>query len=359
MYRLFEQTLRLNTAHRDVSQIDLARRRIWEGLGIVQRYCRSRVTAVLNQHVLCRTLNTFALPPVIDPIEMLDMALSRSPYIERQPIFTSSLSIGEPTRGQFTHPHNREYLIAYDTAFMPEEAKRNWMELRSVVFLEHPFSDLSMVVPGPNVQRTVEGDVFIGIDVSMLLFQFRCWQNHVQENGYIHGNIQQFVSMYVLPNMLNSYFDLAIVNRFMALANGEPFSVCSTKTPYIGYNYDRYFDKDLEAVLKSCEGNRTYEALLADIPAVTAKNGLEALQIPAMPTTRQVWWALLASRLRIMETLVQLPKRTVRANRSLNNELLLIIKEIRSGGTFNMLPEAETQNYLYRFNRLQQIIKET
>lgn len=352
MFSLFENVSRIQYGKIEAGQIDLGVRQLRSSLKNVQNYYRSRVFTTRSEHVLAKLLTMFALPPTVDPNEMLDIGISRSTHIERLFNFTSSLSRGAPHQGVFTHPRNEEILIAYDESFNAISAAKNWMDLEPVKFVWHSFSDITMVPPNGSVPRTEEDTVYISINIPMLLFMHRCWLNDRTSKESLHTNVQQFVASYVLPNMLGSYLDIAIANRFFNLVNNMPNSKCLVKLPFSVASYEKHFDDTFKALLKRCRGNISYEAVLRNIPAVSKDNAQEALALPPVMHTMQVWWALLSSRMYVMEALANLPRKAVSGNRQYNREIYLVLKNVSKDGTLAHAGQIEKIQFQYRADQL-------
>ena len=98
----------------------------------------------------------------------------------------------------------------------------DWKTLRPIRVLEHPFTDISPVLPTDIDSCTGEHYTVVGIDLPMLSFMYNSYLDYnaglPQEEKINRSN---FVCRYVIPGMLDEYLDIAIRNMYLAKVGGE------------------------------------------------------------------------------------------------------------------------------------------
>lgn len=197
-------------------QINLAR---------VKNYYGNRPTAVLAQHMLIRLIHAVAVPKSLPLDRFYDNVANLSSDISSVFFLTSSYSYGRFHNGVFYNCP--EIIFADFSPFDYEEVNLNWRTAQPIKVVYHPYSDLRMNLPEPANYPERAETAFISINVAMLMVQYRAFRNEELAYQKISGtdmrSIYQFVRMHVLPNMLDSHFDIALMNVIGNIAKGiEP-----------------------------------------------------------------------------------------------------------------------------------------
>lgn len=158
--------------------------------------------------------------------------------------------------------------------------------------------------------------------------------------------------MYVIPNMLYSHIELVLLNRMMNLFYGAPMGVAYGKYPFSIVNYDNKLDSVLKQSLDRIKNsNFIYPSMLSNIPSIFNNSMLESLIIPDVAQTRQVWWSLVLSRLKVMKFLLDISnEKAIVNNKSYINHLKISIKNLNRDNVYSSsLPKDinyEIQNIL-------------
>lgn len=308
MYKLFTQ---VSSSHNNVIQAtgySSIARSYMRDLDEVVSYYNNRVFAIESQHLLCRIINNSSAPLEYVLDRYMEVIAARSPYVGKLHMLTSEITFGKIHNGIFFGSGNPEIIIYNEEYFNPFEALKNWRSLRPVQVLEHPFSDLNMVLPDGENSRSDTGLCVISINIPMLMVQYRGFVEdqmaHMNDKPSLLG-VTHFVKMYVLPGMLASYVDIAVMNRLVNIFYGAPMTENYRKLPIPIVHYETTLDRGLSQILEHIEGaNIAYSAMLKNIPTVSAADGQTALQMPDLTPTMQVWWALYLARLREIEFLI-------------------------------------------------------
>lgn len=311
MYNLFTQRFDSNNSIIRPPAFELVRRIYHREIEKIISYYNSRVIPVKSNHLLCRLLLTAGVPFEYDIDRYMEASYARSPYVAKFFNFTSDISYGKLHNGVFYGEGNDEIIIYNEDYFNPHEAYLNWKTLTPVKVLEHPISDIGMTLPRGIRTSTATGLCSITVNVPMLLLQYKAFvQSESMKilNG-VEGRLGEahFVHMYVLPGMLKSHFDIIILNRMKNLFYGAPMSQRLLKLPFAVIDYTSKIDKILTEINDHIRNHRAaYYSDLKVIPSIFYNDMQESLLMPDIAPTRQVWWALMLSRLSTIMFLIDI-----------------------------------------------------
>lgn len=336
MYQLFSQLYTATNAIIRPPGMELVRRTYEREINKIKEWRHNRVSAVKSNHLLVRLLDTASIPVEYDLDRYMEVAVTRSPYVARHFNFTGSIHYGAFFEGVFYGPGNLELILFSDEEFDYRNSINDWQQITAVNVLLHPISDLGLFLPNGSHNSTDTGLVVIEINLPLLLIQYRYFlleqlgKTSTADTSLL--STAHFVSQYVLPNMLTSHTELVILNRLMNLYYGAPMGSALQRYPFAVIDYSDKMDRVLQDIIKRMKDRPlSYFANLKTIPTIFASDMQEALQMPDLAPTRQVWWALLLSRFRIMTFLIDIGgSKGQIANRSLINRLQLDLKRLDS-----------------------------
>lgn len=344
MYRIFQPSFTTANSRRVPPEFEYIRLSYLRELLNYQDYYSNRVYAVKNQNFLVRLLTHVDTPLEYDTTRFIEATRTRSPYIAKAFRLTSEISYGDIHNGSFFGAGTDEIIVYEDTYFDPVYAEKNWKRIAAVNTLYHPRSDLAFMLPNGKASSTDTGIAFISINIPLLALQLRCFfrdqfiKRQTSEAGYL--GLPHFVHMYVLPNMMYKHTDIVLMNRMMNMFYGKEMGTGLYKHAFPILNYANKLDSVLEKMLADyCDARMDYEHLLSVLPSVSSTNALEALMMPELAPTRQVWWALFFGRLKVMKFLIDVGgDNSISANRDHINRLKGAIRKLRNGGYEEILP---------------------
>lgn len=303
----------------------------------VIEYFHTRVFATSSNHILCRLLTTGMVPASYDIDRLAEVASVRSPYVAKGFNFTSPINRGGRQHKAFYGNNFSEFVLSTESYFNPFTTLDDWKNITAVKVLYNPLSDLQLLLPQGEDIFIGNGVSVIQVDIPLLLFQYRGFQQqqalNIQKGSEQRLGIAHFVHMYVLPNMLKTQLDWALMNRVMDIHYGKPHTGTLKKLPFPIVDYGSKIDDMAEQVLKKIGNSRMwYSHMLQNIPSFYAANMQEFLQVPEMAVTRQVWWLLFMSRYKVMKFLIDVGgKDGVRSNRAYIGRLQLDLKVLLNG----------------------------
>jgi len=303
-------------------------------------YYRKSPFAVKSQHFLVRLLHAIIVPKSQEIERYYDNVDAIALNIGMTMGMTSSISRGHIFNGVFYGKGNHEILIADNTSFNPIEAEKNWEELEPIKVLRHPRSDLNFNLPDGTNTGVEDGFVVISVNIPMLAVQYRSWRRQEGRFSLVTGaserNIMQFIHMYPIPNMLRSHADLAIFNRLFNWTFGLPMGEATVKHPFFLIDYHKDVDHTIDVVLDNLDRvHKNFYDTLGSIPAITEDSMQEVLQLPEIPATRQVIWALTIARLPTLRLLFKLAEAGGgNKNQLEKNHIIRKLKEYKTANFF-------------------------
>lgn len=303
------------------------------GFDLVQRLCQSeinnaisyynsRVHSVKSNHLLCRLLITASPEFDYDNERFAQYVQTKSPYLAKHFGMTSSIGSGKTNDSIFYGEDIEEILLFVESYFNPFETIENWQNINAVKVLNHPFSCLTPKLFNGKKKETGYGISVVAVDIALLLMQYRGWlteqKKKMQETGSALSE-SHFVSMYVLPQMLKSHTEIAIFNRLANLNDAAPMTEMLVKNPFVVMDYHAKLDKSLKDILRYIKDKPAlYSQSLKAIPCAFEPNMQQALLLPDIAPTVQVWWALVLSRASMLWAIMRIGgKKGINANSSI------------------------------------------
>jgi hypothetical protein len=310
----------------------------------IKEYYRSRIFTVRSSHLLCRILTQAMAGIENDIYTFSDIVSARVENINRVFNLTSATTYGRMHDSVFYK--GPETIISTNGPVDLDTIEDNWKEAEPVKVVYHTTSNLGLLLPLGKADSSEYGLSVIDINIELLCLQYRCFlleQNRkiTDVSDSVVMSPEYFVHMYVLPNMLGRQLDLTIFNRFINIMHGDNNGKAFYKHPFNIVNYGSKLDSVLNELLdfltnRPCD----YKSVLKSFPSVCSDNLLQTLKLPDVSLTRQVWWGLLLSRLKICKTLLELGGDPgVRRNTSLLNALIIDLKYMKTSRVLeSMLP---------------------
>lgn len=310
MYSLFNQPIVFNPALNKVSGWNETRRTVLEEMNRLAKFYQYTAQWSRNTNVINRILSSLDISPNKDKDYVAE--LTRESFADKIGMFglySSTITTRIQPTAQFYNQSCLEVLIYDDSYFDANKAKANWRQLEPIKILDHPFDDINLSFPDFNYKSTGNnsGLVFININVAMLVVQYHCWVESLQQEvPDISTATAQFIMRYPLFNAIKSHMDISIRNRFFKIYNNEPTSNFLKVHPVMLRDFSKLMDNSLRNVCVSVRSKSlTYNELLQQIPAVSYENQLQVLKLPDISPTRPVKWALDFTRLRTIYNLLR------------------------------------------------------
>ena len=208
--------------------------RIAEDVNHVIDYYRNGSYYVKTDHLLARLINAMHVPLTYEIDQYYEVASARALHAANAVQLTTSIAQGKWFEGIFYYGC-KELIIGYCGQDDPVELTKDWRNLEPVRVLEHPVSNMSYLLPDGRQNNSETGLAVIGINLPELMVMYRGFaleQRIKMLEGRSSQGVPQFIARFILPNMLKSQTDLAIVNRLVNYANGRPMGEALKKLPF-------------------------------------------------------------------------------------------------------------------------------
>lgn len=217
---------------------------------------------------------------------------------------TSPVSLGEAREpGVFYGKDSIEIIIVTTEEF---DYESNWEDLSPVRFLSHPKTDLNIDLPLGKSTSTEEGLSVILLNLPMLAFQYKQWRlRELKENPEFPRTTMQFVANYPLVNCLSSQMDVAFLNRTFKIFSGKSIPIINDRHPFFLNAHDNATNNGIRQLLDiNSKRKLSFDEILGMLEPISANNFREVIAVPSMAFTRQLNWALIASRLELIAFLL-------------------------------------------------------
>lgn len=349
MYELFEDTRLPKYPVVKIGQIDYIKRTYTREMEKVIDYYSTRVSRIDNDHILNRLIVTGSPNTNYDLLKYVHICKVRASTLADNFEFTSSELYGKLRNGQF-YSGCKELILFDDDDFDEEYVYKNWKEVDAVKVLSHPFSDLRLVPPFGQEYTDKKGLlVVLSINISKLLVQYKAFMDsrlHLPDQERLYLGSMHFLKMHVLPNILRTHLDFVFYNRLKNMFYVTPGYECKLRLPFHIVDQTAIVDDMLSYYLEKFENQPlTYVQFLQNCPAIVKTNALEALHMPDLAKTKQVYWALFLTRLEDMFFLIHLlGENGYKNNRRYIEKMLFDCKWFLRDNTFKYVLE----NSIYR-----------
>ena len=296
----FEKPNTLNVAVQHTLELIQPMRAYKTNLFEAIAYYKRQVKYVKANHILAQIITMLDLPrPDMSSSYFNAYVAERAEHVARLFKLTTSEIYGKCHPGYcFGNLYKELYLYdasPFDIVF----DETHWQNISPVRVITHNKNDLSMLATYGKVTTSESGLAIMSINVRRLAFNYRCFQRWNLSGN--HGlSLVNYIGMFIIPNMLKSLTDIALMNRIMSIYYNEPLSEVLINHPYYKANYIERLDKGINTLLTNLDhtDNKYYAAMAEAIPALARPNMDIALILPDVLNTQQNDWVLIYGRLR-------------------------------------------------------------
>ena len=277
----------------------------------VKLFYQSNFIVSPSNHNLMKLLHDLVPFLKFSPEVLVQQVRLSTPRLERAHKLNSSIIYSGPVDTGFIYNrHCPEVYISTQLDFDVATCMKNWQRLKPFRPVCHPFTDLTFpLLNGQVISPATKGVCVFTIDLALLALQFKGWWEverfNKEEN--LHLPITRFLSKYVLLNALDIHTDIAIFNRLHLLALGKrPEIAKNTHSFLVLDNGDRLDKIHLELLSRFDKQPMSYVQKLESIPSLEYPSFWRSIGFPDSAPTRQIKWALVLSKLSILEFLLVL-----------------------------------------------------
>ena len=313
-------------------------------------YYRNRERAVNNAHFLTRIVKQLTGSTTIPVLDYYRQVDTNARYISRMFDIVSNIHSGKILRNMLRRDNSPELFIYKNSEYDVFSYEDNWRDIESVKIIHNTNTDLDYELLYNTRKDTGEDSLTVyEIDLVSMCMQYYYWCKERRSlSSSTDANV--FIATIVIPNILYSYTNVAIYNRFMTIARGHdnidfelnhPIQVTDHSD-----NLDKYLAKSFDYL-----SNRTIsvEQILYSILVGYDRTAMDVLKYSNKYPNLQSIWGLYVSRITHVADIVQyiLGPKGIRYNKHILQDLPVILKDIERtrGYIENKLPEAVYEDY--------------
>lgn len=360
MQTIFNNLTDISTGISSYPEWRYLRAGLYRNLKTTIQYYQSRKFAVKGNHLLAKLLKSLSVSIDIDKERYYDIVDQKALNIGLHYKMSSSIYKGEVFDGIFYGNDVKEILIATNDYISPDKIEKDWRNIQSVKVIDHPKSDLSLLLPNGKSYSYESGYAVIEVNIPVLAMQYRCflkeqYQRFLSDSTASPTSV--FIHTYVLPNMMYSHLDISLFNRLYNRLVGAPMGKPLFRHAFTLIDYHDKVDKFLDSIISTLRRtDKDFNTILRMIPVVSELNLKSLLRLPQQAPTRQIAWVEFLARLKALEFLTYIsPNYGKQLNRNELNYINRIIKLYTREGTFNQLKDIELYEDLTSRLKLLQI----
>lgn len=308
----------------------------------VKSYYRNAPKYVESTNLFAILIQQFVMNTWMDDEEWIRYIEETSKGVVRNLGIVSPLNKGKIFfEGITLGPHSEEVAITNNEKFERTGLGQRWRRLTPVKYLYHTRTDTGL----PIMNNTTPGRAYgvISINIPMLLVQYRYWLRWQKQLGIVQfENVYRFIGSFVLPNMLDSFLDIAFFNildrdslgiQNKSFPKAHPFYLTdmSPRLTPIAQLANR------EAIAKGIE----IEGLAAITPMIIEHDLFQVMKLPREPVTYQNEWAFSLARLPYVRYLMRMVMRNHGYDRSQINEVMIDLIEAERDQIFTNMGKSE------------------
>lgn len=337
------------------SDINYLRRLYTFNRDSIENYYQTRNFSVKNTNIISRLVGHFPSYLNYDSYRYLEFANDRTKYLAKHYKFTSDIEKGIVHPSYFFGNEGEEIIISgYDT-FDINSTVTNWKTAKCISTLKHPRNDIRLLLPLGNDDGSASGIDAVQINIPMLSIKYREFvreQTVNSGNGGIVLSKNNFVIKYILPTMMEDIIDHVFLNKIM-----DRFYGIEGQTPKFRHRFklfdpttqiDRYIDQTLDVITTK---RLDFINILHNIQLIFKIDASELLALSDFGYTRQIRWAILASRIDHMLFIYDVAKNKDMNRHYLNDWARLAKRLERDGGLefgFSSVMSNELKEKIYR-----------
>ena len=346
MFKFFTNAEKANEIRYPInkySKFDHIKRKYILELDRVMYYYKNRDRSVRNTHMLSRLLKITIPSTDLDIVEYFKHVDVNARYVSRQFGVVSNIDNGRVLSNVLLSNHSKEIYLYTENDIDIFSLSDSWESYSPVRVIYSNNTDIDMeIFYGDTKEKIMDELTIFELDIVMMACQYYYWKKGRDIMDKM-SDINTYIAMMVIPNILPSYMDISMVNRFFSLANGVIMNDGKAKHPFNVIDYTKDIDKMYRSLARSYRDTVTpIEQLYQTIRVISNENSLSTLHINHRYYTMQSLWVLWVARLSyITDTIKFLGVKGQRRNPGWYKALPGVIKTIerRASNLEGRLPE--------------------
>ena len=267
---------------------------------------------------------------------------------------TSDVTFGKLHQDQFYTHQN----VIISTTFADQMLETDWTKVRAVRVLTHPMTSMDLFLPGVYKHQMYNGLTVIGIDLPLYGYQLKKWTevNDLLPEGQQEA-IAEFVSKYVLANMVPEYIDIALRNRLEYIYYDDPIPKTIHERSW-AVSYSTAMEHPIRQVLKAIMTSRsTYLKGLSEIPMVFKNDYLEAVPMEIASLSTYSYWVVLIVYTDWVYNCLLFMGSNQKNITDINKILVRVDRILNSGMVLAHMPDEIKENWQKKYNFIKETLK--
>lgn len=328
MLDIFTNTYQAKALVSNAPGLENFKNKVKQNVTRMQEYYASNVRSVPSDYPLVQALKHAGVY-TYDAVDLQNNAIVRSPYISKNFGFTTEFNPGSFIKHK-VYPFTDNMIYTSTNYVRPYAAVSNWRNLRplKVLWVDQDHVDMSV----PNAKQEIQtGLGAVHLDIPLMALMYKGFKEDPSFSQLVLGE-DQFVATFVLPSILESQVDLTMISALIAVHEGDYRYMSRVNSNYYLPSYSGEYERIARFVLERISDTRMqYKDMLQNIPCVYRQNALEALTLPDFISTTQVDWAMLTTRLRVINFLLDVGGASGRrANQGFITKLKVFARLVRA-----------------------------
>ncbi len=325
-------------------------------------YYRDRNFSVKNTHILSRVLEHIPIYPQYDGYRYLEFFNDKITYLAKHFKFTSDLEKGIVHPPYFFGNDGEEIIISDYEPFGPTGVEQCWTTENVITILRHHRNDNKLLLPLGNDDGCKSGLCSVLINFPKLAIKYREFVKEQTRKTYSGDENQilltknHFVMKYVLGPSMETIIDHTFLNKVMDKFYGNEEVVPKFKHRFKLFEPETQINRYVENTLDVITNKQLdFVNLLRNIQLMFSKNACDLLSLSDLGTTRQVKWALVASRIDHMLFMYDVCRFKDINKHHLNDWSRLAKRLLRDNsyqGMFSFSVEQDLTEKLYKLSQL-------
>lgn len=345
MYDLFTKARPTSTGTLRPPEYAFLERSLLRELQVVKKYYRTHYKQVSSNNLFANLINTLQLNDTMDDYRYSRFIEDQVDRVVRPFKITTEANKGwVHEKGIVLGPQCHETIVSVENEDTFLNVEDNWWDLKPVTFLYHTRTDINF----PILNNTTKGKGFgsLAINIPMLAIKYRYWVKEMKKRSVDIPSVFFFVGTMVLPDLLDSYLDIAIFNRLDQKMAGIPTRQYPSPHPFYLTDYTSRVDRFNEQLIVLFQGkNYTCERLLYDTPLIVKTRLSELLSKPKGIINRNNEWVFVLRYIPFIRFMTQHYVNHGSSDQFYRNRIYTHLLSIKNDRQLSSIGSRETSEY--------------
>lgn len=218
---------------------------------------------------------------------------------------TSNGSIA--SMGELYNRNIAELFISVEYPVNIQKCIASFDQLRPIRVVSHDFSDFSYGMTDGKYSCQEKGLAIFTIDLAVLALQYQHWYNNLRylKNRDFYLPTTHFIARYIWTGILPTHMDNVLFNRLVNHIKNKPNQVSRNAQSFYLTDYSNRYEEGFRQLVARWQAVPSdWLTRLNSIPSIKAGSYWQSIAMPDVAPTRQVKWAMVLAKLKVLEFLI-------------------------------------------------------